>query len=185
LRAENEQLKEKLATFEDAHQPTLFVRPEAPCVIELQRDPALITWQRLIKELAYSPSEMIVGFTLGVEEEAMVEAYGEGVYLNGDPLMPRRAQQLRNADRVPSKFIRLIGVLVTFLRGAWRADAEREKQQLMNEIDEELKERKQELDEGYQKLREDKGTQTFSRGGVYSESDETAKRFKASVLKII
>lgn len=43
---------------------------------------------------------MIVGFTLGVEEEAIVEAYGEGVYLNGDPLMPRRAQQLNNADRI-------------------------------------------------------------------------------------
>uniref|UniRef100_A0A914RR60 Uncharacterized protein n=1 Tax=Parascaris equorum TaxID=6256 RepID=A0A914RR60_PAREQ len=40
-----------------------------------------------------------------------------------------------------------------------RADAEREKQQLMNEIDEELKERKQELDEGCKKLSEDKGGQ--------------------------
>lgn len=40
-----------------------------------------------------------------------------------------------------------------------KADAEREKQQLMEEIDEELKERKQELDEGYQKLSGHKGSQ--------------------------
>uniref|UniRef100_F1KSC6 Kinesin-like protein KIF14 n=1 Tax=Ascaris suum TaxID=6253 RepID=F1KSC6_ASCSU len=192
LRAENEQLKEKLATFEDVLQPTLFVRPEAPCVIELQRDPALITWQPLIKELAYSPcgnAEMIVGFTLGVEEEAIVEAYGEGVYLNGEPLMPRRAQQLNNADRVVVRDERFFIVLLDendesniLVRHSFssvrlefvehnfervrveveadkKADAEREKQQLMEEIDEELKERKQELDEGYQKLSGHKGSQ--------------------------
>uniref|UniRef100_A0A915B9B8 Kinesin motor domain-containing protein n=1 Tax=Parascaris univalens TaxID=6257 RepID=A0A915B9B8_PARUN len=217
LRAENEQLKEKLATFEDAHQPTLFVRPEAPCVIELQRDPALITWQRLIKELAYSPcgdAEMIVGFTLGVEEEAMVEAYGEGVYLNGDPLMPRRAQQLRNADRVVVRDERFFVVLLDkndesniLVRHSFsavrlefiernfehlraeveadrRADAEREKQQLMNEIDEELKERKQELDEGYQKLREDKGTQAKepSRLAELRTGLENLKTFRKSFI---
>uniref|UniRef100_A0A914ZUA0 Kinesin-like protein n=1 Tax=Parascaris univalens TaxID=6257 RepID=A0A914ZUA0_PARUN len=217
LRVENEQLREKLAAFEDVQQATLFVRPEAPCVIELQRDPALTTWQRLIKELVYSPfgdGEVIVAFTLGVEEEVVVEACGEGVYVNGDPLMPSRAKQLKNADRVVVRderfFIVLLdkndednilvrhsfsSVRLEFVENNFerlraeveadkRADAEREKQQLMNEIDEELKERKQELDEGCKKLSEDKGGQAkeSSRLAELRTGVENLKAFRKSFI---
>ncbi|VDM49502.1 unnamed protein product [Toxocara canis] len=107
LRSENEELKERL-TEAEALVPTAFIRPEAPSVIELQRDPALTTWTLLTKELVFSPCgfgwllyEVVVRFELGSDGGgAKVESCGEGVYLNGELLARGNKQVIKNADRV-------------------------------------------------------------------------------------
>ncbi|KHN71673.1 hypothetical protein Tcan_02120 [Toxocara canis] len=84
--------------------PTAFIRPEAPSVIELQRDPALNTWTPLARELAFSPfgvDDMVVGFKLSSDGGGVVvECYGDGIYLNGEPLARGEVRTVKNADRI-------------------------------------------------------------------------------------